>query len=95
VTSEAQRRHNRDIARLGGLASSASHDTHELTRRARETFAGSFDRQVRERFPDLTDETEIARRASALRKLHYAKLARRSATTRAQRANGPAADGAT
>jgi hypothetical protein len=77
--------HNRRIARLGGLAFAAAHDGREATERARAKFRASFEDTVRERFPDLADETEIARRAEALRKLHYATLAYKSATARARR----------
>lgn len=79
--------HNRRIARLGGLAFSASHDGHAATERARVTFLRGFELQVRERFPDLGEE-EVARRAEALRRLHYAQLAYRSALMRAKGRSG-------
>jgi hypothetical protein len=77
--------HNKRIARLGGLAFSASHDGRQATEKARRAFADSFVARVRERFPELTDEAEIRRRAEAQRKLHYAELAYKSALARARR----------
>lgn len=70
-------------ARLGGLALSAAHDPLEYTARAREVFKDSFLEQV-----DPTGELrasnpqEAARRAVAARKLHYARLALKSAAAR-------------
>jgi hypothetical protein len=72
----------RSIGRCGGLAKSASdHDPTMIVARA--AFQSSFERKIRERFPDLDDEAEIARRATALRKLHYQRMSIRSAQVRA------------
>lgn len=75
-------------ARLGGYATAARHDTRAINAKARATFRESFalghgcalcprvDLPV-----DLTD-TERARRGEALRRLHYGRLALKSARTR-------------
>ena len=84
------------IARLGGLARSAAYDGREVTANARQVFRDSFLEAVdptgrlrRER-PE-----EAARRAQAARKLHYARLALKSAQVRAKKTgNEKAAGGA-
>jgi hypothetical protein len=77
-----RRAHMRAIGSLGGLARAAAYDGREMMAPARAAFASSFERTVRERFPELTDEVEIARRADALKRLHYARMAFRSAEVR-------------
>ena len=59
---------------------------------ARAAFASSFERQVRAAAPDLTDEVEIARRAAALKRLHYARMAFKSAQVRRKAAGARATD---
>ncbi len=67
-------------ARLGGLALSASRDPKEYTVAARAAFSEKFRVQVD---PDgLLPEPERDRRAEAARRLHFAKLAFRSAAAR-------------
>lgn len=69
--------------RLGGLALAASRDPLEYTAAARQAFR---DRFLHEVDPDLTlPEPERRRRAEAARKLHYARLALRSARVRSAR----------
>jgi hypothetical protein len=82
--SSSQRTHCRSITSLGGLGRTAAGHDPKMTV-ARAAFASSFEKTIRERFPDLDDEVEIARRADALRRLHYAKLAFRSAQARRKR----------
>jgi hypothetical protein len=91
TSPEASRRrqrlaHMRTIGSLGGLARAAAYDSHAIMANARAAFASSFERQIRERFPELTDEVEIARRAAALRKLHYARMGLKSAQARRRKA---------
>ena len=84
-SSEARARHNRSIARIGGLSFAASHDGRAATESARAAFASSFETEVRRRFPELTDENEIRRRAAVLRRLHYCRLSYLSAEARRHR----------
>ncbi len=73
-------------ARLGGLALAAQHDPLEYTARARQVFRDHFLDEVdptgelRQKDPEEAD-----RRAEAARKLHYARLAMRSAQARSRR----------
>jgi hypothetical protein len=97
---EAQRRrqrraqHCRSIGKLGGLTTSAAYDSVARSAKARATFDSSFEAAVRARDPDLIDEVEIARRAAALKRLHYARMAlRRWAKVRATDAASIAPDG--
>lgn len=71
---------------MGGLARAAKYDGFEVTNKAREIFANSFLKRIQDEYPDLP-ETEQLRRADALRRLHYAKLAYLSAKSRAERKN--------
>jgi hypothetical protein len=88
-SSPALRAHCRRIGSLGGLAKSSSdHDPTMIVARA--AFQSSFEKTIRERFPDLDDEAEIARRAGALRRLHYGRLALRSAQVRSAKKAGNA-----
>src|SRR5688500_10557967 len=64
--------HARRIARLGGLAFAAAHDGKAATELPRATFAASFAARVRADNPGL-DETEVVRRAEALRRMHYVR----------------------
>ncbi len=88
---EARILHNRRIARLGGLSFAAANDGRQATAGARAAFRSSFEARVRLQFPDLTDPVEIERRAEALRRLHYAKLAYQSAVARSRKAHRKAA----
>jgi hypothetical protein len=84
----------RAIGRLGGLTKSTRHSGVDGTAKAREAFRSSFERRVREQDPDL-DDREIARRAEALRRLFYQRLAFRSSQVRAAKGrNARATDGA-
>ena len=67
--------------RIGGLKVAATHDPKVYTARARATFLASFIEQVP---TDLPDE-ERERRADALRRLHFARLALKSARARSKR----------
>src|SRR5436190_4137165 len=78
-SSPALRAHCRSIGSLGGLARAAAYDPHPIMANARAAFVSSFERQVRAAAPDLTDEVEIARRADALKRLHYGRMAFKSA----------------
>ncbi len=71
--------------RMGGLTTASRHDSRELTRPARETYRRSFETLVD---PDgtLTLE-ERQRRAEALRRCHFVRLARLSVRARARRRN--------
>ena len=91
TATEASRRrdrraHMKAIGSLGGLARAAAYDGREIMAPARAAFALSFERTVRERSPELSDEVEIARRADALKRLHYARMAFRSAEVRRRKA---------
>jgi hypothetical protein len=67
-------------ARIGGLARSASHDGHEATQKARDTFLERFTEEVD---PDrVLPEAERDRRAEAARKRYFAQLAYKSAKAR-------------
>ena len=71
-------------ARMGGYATAARHDSRKITENARRAFLDSFVDQVD---PDRTlPESERLRRAEAARKLHYTRMAFRSAQVRRARA---------
>jgi hypothetical protein len=70
-------------ARMGGYAVSAKHDTREITKPAREAFMARFERQVD---PDgVLPEAERQRRAEAAKKLHFQRMAWKSAKVRRAR----------
>lgn len=72
-------------ARLGGLSTAARHDTREITSNARAAFMARFEREVD---PDcILPPGERARRAEAAKKLHFARLALKSAEARRRRAS--------
>lgn len=67
-------------ARLGGLTTAARHDTREITAPARRAFLQRFEDEVD---PDRTlPPPERARRAEAAKRLHFARLAMKSAQAR-------------
>ena len=66
------------VARLGGLSLSATHDPREYTRAARQAFS---DRFLAEVDADLAP-AERERRAGAARKRYFAELALKSAMAR-------------
>lgn len=68
-------------ARLAAYARAAQHDGPTVTAAARQQFNGRFLREIDERFPGLP-EAERQRRAGALRKAYFAKLAYLSAKAR-------------
>jgi hypothetical protein len=78
-------------ARLGGYAARAKHDGVKLTAAARATFATSFRAGHACRVCPLVEmpsglpEAEVVRRADALRRAHYTRLALRSARSRRNR----------
>jgi hypothetical protein len=74
-------------SRLGGLSTSARHDTREITAPARRAFLDRF----YEGLEDLP-QPERDRRAEAARRLHFTRLAFRSSLTRSKRKAGPARD---
>lgn len=78
----AQRRLN---GRLGGLKLAATRDPLEYTSAARATFLASFLEQV----PADLPPAERERRAIALRKLHFARLAAKSAASRRRKSPAP------
>ena len=80
ATDPAQRRLN---GRLGGLTVAATHDPREYTAAARRTFLDSFLAQVPQDLP----QAERERRATALRRLHFARLASMSAASRRKKAH--------
>ncbi len=68
-------------ARIGGLALAAQQDPREYTAPARRQFLARFENEVD---PGRTlPEGERARRAEAARKLYFARLALKSAKSRA------------
>ncbi|MEJ7697129.1 MAG: hypothetical protein WKF78_11060 [Candidatus Limnocylindrales bacterium] len=73
-TTERQRAHLQSIAALGGLARAARHDSVAHTATARSAFhERHFIDQVD---PDRTlDEADRLRRASAAKRLHFARMA--------------------
>ncbi len=71
------------MGRMGGLAKAARHDPAEGTRAARAAFDQKFLDEVD---PDKTlPPEERTRRAKALRRLHFLKMAWRSAESRRKR----------
>lgn len=68
--------------RIGAFATHAAHDVRETTAAGRAAFLRSFEDQVdpERQLP----EAERLRRALAARKAHFARLALKSATTRAR-----------
>jgi hypothetical protein len=67
-------------ARIGGLALAAQRDPLVYTAAARQAFRDGFLEQVDPGLP----ESERIRRAAALRKLHYVRMALKSAKVRAR-----------
>lgn len=74
----------RALGRMGGLSTAVRNDVRANTLPARSTFLRNFEEKVRAEHPELP-ESEIQRRALALRKLHFARMALRSAETRARK----------
>ena len=73
--------------RIGGLALAASRDMRPLAAAGRAAFLSKFEREVD---PDgVLPPAERARRAAAARKLHFAKLALKSAKARARNKKSP------
>jgi hypothetical protein len=71
---------------MGGYAVAAKYDTRETTRPARDAFMARFEREVD---PDgLLPEAERQRRAEAAKRLHFQRLAWRSAKVRRARGSG-------
>src|SRR5689334_15376757 len=62
------------------------------TAAARKAAHDRFERQVREQYPDLSDD-EVARRAEHARKAHMARLALASAKVRGARRAAPPSSG--
>lgn len=82
MATSAQRRL---AGRLGGLATSATHDPRQMTAPARAAFASKFEREVP---VEVTDPAERARRADALRRAHFARLGLASAKARQRKTGG-------
>ena len=61
------------IGRIGAHRLHATHDSREVTTKARETFRVSFEREVDPDF--VLPEAERRRRAEHARKEHYARMA--------------------
>ncbi len=69
--------------RIGAYRLHATHDSREITSKARETFLGRFEREVD---PDGTlPEAERLRRAEHAKKAYFSQLARKSAIARRAR----------
>ena len=74
--------------RIGGYALAAAHDPRETTKPGRAAFMARFEAEVD---PEgILTPQERQRRAAALRKAHFARMALKSAKTRRQRKNGAA-----
>ena len=80
------------MGRLGGLATAARHDSREINAKARDTYRTSF-RSGHGcalcpiiAIPAGLPEVEVDRRAVALRRLHFTRLAIRSAQARTGKA---------
>lgn len=77
--------------RIGGLARAAKYDGLTVTQKARDTYAASFlsGHQCavcpRIDIPSGVSDVERARRAVALKRLHYQRCAARSAEKRSRR----------
>ena len=71
------------IGRIGAHRLHATHDSREITARARSTFLSRFEREVDPGLV-LSDE-ERRRRAEHARKAYFAQLALRSAEARARK----------
>jgi len=70
-------------ARMGAYAQQARYDTKQTTQAARDTFMARFEREVD---PDgVLPEAERARRAEAAKKLHFQRMAWKSAKARSQK----------
>ena len=82
ITPE-KRAHLASIGRLGGLTYAAQNDVHEAAANARSAFNKSFLTGhgcrvcPRVDIPDELEKHERERRASALRSIHFTRLARR------------------
>ena len=69
--------------RIGAFRLHATHDPRETTRAARASFLARFEREVD---PDsVLPEAERQRRAEMARRAHFARLALKSARTRARK----------
>ena len=68
------------IGRIGAHRLHATHDSRDVTVKARETFRDSFEREVDPDF--VLPEAERLRRAEHARKAHYARLALKSVEAR-------------
>ena len=79
--------------RIGGLALASQRDPRKYTARARATFLDRFNHEVD---PDrVLPPSERARRAEAAKKLHFTRLALKSAKARSRRMkNGRSVGGA-
>ena len=79
--------------RIGAYALHARYDPRETTRNARQAFLSRFLEEVD---PDRTlPEGERLRRAESARKAYFARLALKSAQTRARKNRVPMANGGT
>jgi len=77
------------LGKLGAFTTHSRHDVRELTTNARKTFLSNFEKQVDP--GNVLSPQERGRRALALRKAYFCRLALRSAQARrrrAQRQNG-------
>jgi len=85
MQDQARRRLN---SKIGGLTTAARHDPRVYTAAARSTFLDSFLDQV----PSDLPPAERERRAAALRRLHFARLAAKSAAVRRSKRNPAPSD---
>jgi hypothetical protein len=67
--------------RVGAAVAHSRHDSRDLTRTARRRFLERFERQARERWPDL-DDAAIERIALELRRSYMGDLSQRAAASR-------------
>lgn len=68
------------IARIGGYALAAAHDSRETTANGRAAFLAKFEHEVDPN--GVLTVTERERRATALRNAHFARMALKSAQAR-------------
>jgi hypothetical protein len=75
----------RALGRKGGLAFAATHDTHAQAAVARESAPSNIETWIAKQPADLAPD-ERERRARAAQRLHFTRLAEKSAAARKQRA---------
>lgn len=83
-----------DNSLIGSLGNdirwAAVDDRTAATQAARDAFNDRFLDEAREKFPHVTDEADLARRAEHLRRAHYKRMALKSAQARRKKAGSAA-----